>query len=205
MLKKHGYGYRRHGQAILITVVALVASLITLNNTTQAQSTFNLREPMLVGQQIAPMQLDCSTVPQTDTAKQMLEEHGLCNYSNGQATSIADHSTDATVSGNCGSLSLNLFSSGNGIMQWQTVITSSQGHFVSAGYSGDWQNISNPSGGSGFLNRSTGVTFTSYWQDDVPVFTRSGIVRGQITSAYSQLWCGARCYGITPLVEYGNI
>lgn len=139
-----------------------MASLITLNGSIQAQTAPNLHEPILIEQHIVPMQLDCSTVPQTDVAKQMLEERSLCGYSNGQATSTAGYSTDATVTGNCGTLSLNLFSSGNGIMQWQAIITSSQGPFASAGYNGDWENISNPRGGSGLVNRSTGVTFTSW-------------------------------------------
>ncbi|BCX03863.1 MAG: hypothetical protein KatS3mg053_1801 [Candidatus Roseilinea sp.] len=198
-------GYKGCEQVILTAVLALMISMTTSSGSIQAQSAFDSREPTLIEQQIIPMQLDCSTVPQTNVAEQMLKEHGLCGYANGQAISTASHSTDATVSGNCGSLSLNLFSSGNGIMQWQAIITSSQGPFVSAGYNGDWQNISSPRGGSGVVNRSTGVTFTSYWQDDVPVFTGSGIVRGQITGAYSQLWWGPRCYGLTPLVEYGNI
>ncbi len=133
---------------------------------------------------------NCSEVPDTPQARGQLARHNLCGYGQGQANS-GDISTQShIVTGNCGTLTLNLYNSGGGWMHWQAIITSSLGPMVYASYSGSWNNLN---AGQGFVSRSSGVIFTSVWQSDVPVFTGRGTVTGQINSAQSILWWGLVC------------
>lgn len=75
-------------------------------------------------------------------------------------------------------------------MQWKGEVTSSLGPFVAAGCAGSWLN--NDTGRSASVNRSY-WGLTSDWLDIFPVLTGPGHVYATITSAWDQLWWGARC------------
>ncbi len=115
----------------------------------------------------------------------MLRDNGLCGYSKGGGIT-----PDTTVIGNCGSLSLNVFNSGGGWMQWKAEITSSLGPFVFASYGGSWDNWQ---GGFGPVGRSYGPGLTSDWLDIFGILTGPGHVVGQITWAQDTLWWGGTC------------
>lgn len=133
------------------------------------------------------LQLDCSTIPNTPEAQRIVKAFQLCGQSAGGGVT-----TQTTVIGNCGSLSLNLFNSGGGWMQWKGEMTSSLGPFVAAGYSGSWDNFN---GGSGGVSRSF-VGLTSDWLDVFPIYTGAGKVTGQINYAWDRLWWGGLCTSV---------
>lgn len=130
------------------------------------------------------LELDCSSVPNTPGARTVLRDNGLCGYSKAGVIT-----PDITIVGNCGSLSLNLFNSGGGWMQWKEEMTSSLGPFVAAGYTGSWNNFS---GGQGPISRGF-LGLTSDWLDIFGIDTGGGRVVGQITYAWDRLWWGALC------------
>lgn len=136
------------------------------------------------------MEYNCSDVPDTPLAKGQMARYNLCGYGKGHAHS-GDISTEThVVNGPCGSLTLNLFNAGLGIMHWQAIITSTLGPMTSASYSGSWNNMM---AGNGFVSRSSGIIFTAVWQSDVPIVTGSGLVTGQINAAVSTIWWGLVC------------
>lgn len=127
-----------------------------------------------------PLYVDCTNVPDTEAAREQLARHRLCDYGV-PANSVTP---DSIVRGDCGSLSLDVFDSGGGILQWKAEITSTAGPFIYASYSGEWLNIDN--GRSGGVARDTGLTFTSDWLDIIPISTGAGWVWAKITMA--QTW-----------------
>ena len=133
------------------------------------------------------MTLDCSSVPTTEQAVAYMTAHRLCGYGPAAGSKITP---DNTVYGSCGSLSVYAFNSGNGNMQWKGEITSGLGPFIAAGYSGSWLN--NTHGYGGGVGRSF-VGLTSDWLDIFPIYTRSGTVYSQISSAWDRLWWGGLC------------
>jgi len=145
------------------------------------------------------MNVDCSRVPNTVQAHQVLAQHGLCGYGiNSQQAAktvtsgaITPDSVRRIVCGNCGCLILDLFNSGGGYLHWKGQITSNLGAMVNAFYSGYWLNTSR--GNSGGVNRNSGPIFTTDWVDNVPYYTRSGGVYGEIDSATSILFYGLVC------------
>lgn len=134
-----------------------------------------------------PLQLDCSTIPNTPEARSIVRAAGLCGQS-----APGGVTAETTVIGNCGSLSLNLFNSGGGWMQWKAVMTSSLGPFIAAGYSGSWDNLN---AGQGGVGRGFGG-LTSDWVDIFPINTGAGRVTGQINTAWDRLWWGGLCTSV---------
>ena len=120
----------------------------------------------------------------------MLKAYGLCGESKGGG--IAPY---VSISSNCGTLSLNLFNSGGGWMQWKAEVASSLGPFVAAGYTGSWDNLS---AGQGPVNRSF-FGLTSDWLDTFPIQTAAGKVVGQINYAWDRLWWGGLCESVAVL------
>jgi hypothetical protein len=137
------------------------------------------------------LDLDCSSVPNTPEARKILRDNGLCGYSKGGG----GITPQAMIVGNCGTLSLNLFNSGGGWMQWKAEMTSSLGPFIAAGYTGSWDNIN---GGQGPVNRSY-WGLTSHWLDIFPIHTGAGRVVGQINYAWNRLFWGGLCTNVAVL------
>lgn len=135
---------------------------------------------------VVPLELDCSSVPDTPEARRMLKANGLC----GNSKRDGGVTTNATVVSNCGSLSLNVFNSGGGFMQWKAEITSSLGPFTSAAYGGSWDNFQ---AGFGVVGRNYGPGITADWLDIFPIQTGPGHVVGQINWAWTHLWWGPYC------------
>lgn len=133
---------------------------------------------------------ECSEVPDTPEARGQLARYKLCGFggqgNDGGEIGLASH----VVTGSCGSLTLDLFDSGGGVMQWQIIITSSLGPMINAVYGGFWNNFT---GGEGFVFRDSGIIFTSEWQSNVPVFTAPGVVAAEAGEAESTLWWGLIC------------
>jgi len=148
---------------------------------------------------IIPLHADCTHVPNTKVAHEQLATYHLCGY----GASVGVITPDSTVTGDCGSLSLNVFDSKNGILQWKAEIYSIAGPFVSASYSGDWLNRDN--GRSADVVRSTGVTFTDDWLDIFPISTGPGWVWAKITAAQSTLWYGVICYNNGPVASGATV
>ena len=143
-----------------------------------------------------PLQPDCSRVPDTDLAREMLEKYNLCGYGGGKE----DIAPDATVSGDCGSLTLELWNDPTPEwMHWQAIITSSKGAMVSASYTGNYHNYDT---GGGHSVVGNAVPFSSYWQEDKPLWTGPGYVRGEITYAESTTIWGLVCYNVGVPVEW---
>lgn len=95
----------------------------------------------------------------------MLEKYNLCGYGGGKE----DIAPDATVSGDCGSLTLELWNDPTPEwMHWQAIITSSKGAMVSASYTGNYHNYDT---GGGHSVVGNAVPFSSYWQEDKPLLT----------------------------------
>jgi hypothetical protein len=132
------------------------------------------------------LELDCSSVPDTAQAQAILRNDGLCGY----ATHGAGAIPATTVSGNCGSLSINVFNEGGGWMEWKAEITSSLGPFIVASYGGSWDNFQ---GGFGPVGRSFGPGLSSDWLDIFAILTGPGHVVGQINWARDTLWWGSTC------------
>lgn len=132
------------------------------------------------------LELDCSSVPNTPEARQVLRDNGLCGFSK-KAGRITPYTT---VNGNCGSISLNLFNSGGGWMQWKGEITSTLGPFIYAAYGGSWDNWE---GGFGPVGRFFGPGLTSDWLDIFGILTGQGHVVGQINWAQDTLLWGGIC------------
>jgi hypothetical protein len=141
------------------------------------------------------MNVDCSRVPNTAQAHQILTQHQLCGYGTSSQQTVKTVTPNAVrqeVCGSCGCLILKMFNSGGGWMQWNGEITSSLGAMVYAQYTGYWVKTSGAAGSQSFTNGS-GAIFTSDWLKPYPYYTRFGGVFGQINSAYSLLWWGAVC------------
>lgn len=143
------------------------------------------------------LELDCSSVPNTPDARKVLRDNGLCGYSKGGG----GITSNVTIIGNCGTLSLNLFNSGGGWMQWKAEMTSSLGPFVAAGYTGSWDNFN---GGQGPVDR-TFVGLTSDWLDIFGINTGAGHVVGQINYAWDRLWWGGLCTNTAVLGTSVNV
>ena len=143
----------------------------------------------------APLYADCTSVPDTEAARNQLSRYGLCVY----GASVDAVAPNSTVIGNCGSLSLHVFNSGGGILQWKAEINSTAGHFIHGSYTGDWRN--NDNGRSGGVTRDTGLTFTTYWLDTPPISTGAGEVWAKITAAQITLWYGVICYNNGPVAS----
>ena len=127
----------------------------------------------------------------------MLEKYGLCGYGKGKG----GITPDATVIGDCGTLTLELWDDPTPEwMHWQVTITSSKGAMVTASYNGNWHNYN--TGGGNNVNRSSGPIFTSSWQDDLALWTAAGWVRGEVTSAQSTTWWGLVCVNNGVPVEW---
>lgn len=132
-----------------------------------------------------PLELDCSSVPNTPAARKVLKDNGLCGYSKGGGIT-----PNTTVPGSCGSISINVLNSGGGFMQLKAEITSSLGPFVFASYGGSWDNWQ---GGFGPVGRSYGPGLTADWLDIFPIQTGPGHVVGQINWARDTLFWGGTC------------
>lgn len=139
-----------------------------------------------------PMNVDCSRVPNTAEAHGILAAHNLCGY----GKRSGGVSPDNSVTGPCGTLSLSVFDSGGGYMQWKGEITSSLGPFVSASYSGSWANIT--LGTNGPVGRSYGG-FTTDWVDVFPILTGPGSVYARINTATDTLAYGLQCTNGSPV------
>ena len=191
----------RWGNAVSITnstrkfMVCLVAALMALPIVAVPALADTAPTPTSVTIQVA-LDLDCSSVPNTPEARKVLRENELCGYS--KSGGIAP---DITVIGDCGSLSLNLFNSGGGWMQWKEEMTSSLGPFVAAGYTGSWDNFN---GGQGPVSRSF-VGLTSDWLDIFGIHTGAGHVVGQINGAWDRLWWGGLCTNTAVLGTSVNV
>lgn len=142
-----------------------------------------------------PLYVDCSRVPNTKEAQKFLAEHNLCGYGRGEQTDGVTPQDTAT--GDCGSLSLNLFNDrAAGVMLWKAEITSSIVPMVQAWYNGKWENQDN--GRSGAVNRSS-YPFWSSWVDPIPITTGAGWVWGTISVAESTNWYGVICRNTRPV------
>lgn len=195
----------RFSQIIRARVSALVVSLATmfaLAVTMLAPVGTALASAAPSGQPVAvhtiPLSVDCSRVPDTAQAHAILSSRNLCGF--GKAGGGV--SPDNAVSGNCGTLSLYVYNSGNGYLQWKAEITSSAGPFISASYSGSWANTTN--GGNGPVNRSYSG-WTSDWLDIFPIYTGAGQVFGRINSATDTLWWGGLCSGAGQVDDYAYV
>jgi hypothetical protein len=147
-------------------------------------------QAILVG--TVPLTFDCSSVPATATAKAMVEQYHLCGQSPLKTTvqSSGAVTPNNMVEGGCGSLSLYVFNSGNGYLQWKAEITSALGPFVAATYAGTWANTWLWQ--SGLVSR-TFLGVTSDWLDIFPILTGYGYVVGRINFAKDLLWWGGSC------------
>src|SRR5579885_754165 len=94
----------------VISALTLSVILLGLSGTAHAASGAKLITTMTMG-----MKIDCSQVPNTEQAQALLTQHHLCGY----GASSRSANPDTTVYGDCGSLSLNLFNSGGGYVQWK--------------------------------------------------------------------------------------
>jgi hypothetical protein len=160
--------------AAMIAMPIVAAPALAESGTTPSSATISVA-----------LTLDCSSVPNTPEARKVLRDNGLCGFSKGGG--ITPYTT---VIGNCGSLSLNVFNSGGGWMQWKAEITSSLGPFVFASYGGSWDNWQ---GGFGPVGRSYGPGLTSDWLDIFGILTGPGHVVGQINWAQDTLFWGGTC------------
>ena len=138
-----------------------------------------------------PMTLDCSRVPDTAQARAALTKSKLCGY--GQRS--GDITIDNTVPGDCGWLSVYVYNSGGGYMQWKGEIGSTLGVFVHAYYNATWANTT--TGGSNSFSR-TYWGWTSDWLDIFPIYTGAGYVVGRIGFAQADLAWGGICYNTLP-------
>jgi hypothetical protein len=177
-------------------MVCLVAAVIALSVVAVPALADTAPTPTSVTVQVA-LELDCSSVPNTPEARKVLRENRLCSYSKGGG--ITPYTT---VFGNCGSLSLNVFNSGGGWMQWKAEITSSLGPFVFASYGGSWDNWQ---GGFGPVGRSYGPGLTSDWLDIFGILTGRGHVVGQINWAQDTLWWGGTCRNVAVVGASTNV
>jgi hypothetical protein len=151
----------------------------------------------VVLQQQIPMNLDCSTVPNTPVAQAALHKYGLCGH--GKASGVTPNNS---VAGNCGTLSLYTYNALGGWMTWRAEITSSQGPFITASYSGSWANYTR--GNSNGIGRSF-AGLTSDWLDIFPIQTLSGTVFSRIGAAGDILWWGGSCLSAGPVDNYVTV
>lgn len=191
---------RAHALRLLMSVaMALTLSIALMGAfaTVHAASRGNVGQ--LVTRMTVPLNVDCSSVPNTSRAHAILAQHHLCGY--GKSSVITVPTT--RVCGNCGCLSLALYNSGGGYVQWRGEITSSLGAMVNAFYSGSILNNDTHQGGP--VNRNSGVIFTSDWLDIFPIYTRPGHVYGKITYAQDLLWWGATCTNTGLVYAYATV
>lgn len=182
---------KRSNMAIMVTWLAILTvalSAISPTGTARAQIELPPDASAPAIQETVALSLNCSTVPNTELANEMMKKYNLCGRGSQQAGDIG---IDNAVVGNCGTLSLYVFDSRGGYMQWNGTITSSVGPFVYASYNGDWLNTT--TNGGGLVSRNTGLTFATNWPDIHPIYTRPGLVDAQITSAFMQLSWGGQC------------
>ncbi|MCS6938831.1 MAG: hypothetical protein RMJ55_13405 [Roseiflexaceae bacterium] len=183
----------------LFVLVVLVAFPLAAFPANAAYAQPQPEQRQLILTVTVPLYVDCTNVPDTEAAREQLARHRLCNYGV-PANSVTP---DSIVRGDCGSLSLDVFNSGGGILQWKAEITSTAGPFIYASYSGDWLNIDN--GRSGGVVRDTGLTFTSDWLDIIPISTGAGWVWAKITVAQSTLWYGVICRNNGPVASSARV
>jgi hypothetical protein len=105
---------------------------------------------------------------------------------------------NAREDGDCGSFILDLFDQGAGYMQWKGEITSTQGPFTQASYSGYYDP---PLGAEVSVWRPMWVGLTSDWVNTFINYTGSGTVYGGVTAAVDILWWGGVCTLGNPLYE----
>ncbi len=150
-----------------------------------------------------PLDLDCSSVPNTPEAQAILTQHNLCGYGRigGNVTPNAQRNE---VRGTCGTLSLYLNNARSGNVGWKARITSSLGFMVNASYSGELMN--NDTGLVTSVSRSSGPILTADWNPER--FTRyigPGTVYGKIYFAKSTLIWGASCTNNDVVYDYANV
>ena len=147
----------------------------------------------------APLDLNCATVPDTKEAREALKKYNLCGYGedDGEVT------PNTTVGGSCGTLSLYIYNSGGGYLQWKAEVTSSLGKMVAVRYSGYWEKLD--VGPYGPINRDSGYIFTSDWLDIFPIYTGAGTIHGQIDYASSSLVWGGVCEGQGVVYDYQEV
>ncbi len=146
-------------------------------------------EPMAVIE--VPMTVDCTSVPDTKEARDLLRQHGLCGY--GEATQ--GPRTESTTIGGCGSLTLTIWDdpANSGYIHWQVLITSFIGPWIYVTYDGSWTNIS--TGASAPVTYGSVIWPTSYFQHDLPILTGNGSVFGYVPFAMAQTAVGGvLCY-----------
>ncbi len=188
---------------LLVVVAGLSATLFVGSvhaDETVVVSTEDLAQPIAepgqpVGSIEVQMTFDCSEAPNTPEAVAQMTALNLCGYGDSPEDVLAD-----TVTGSCGSLSLNLVNLGNGWVRWKAKMTSSAGPMLSAFYRGDITNVY--SGKWIFVTGSKNWIFSTTWPSYKTFETGAGLVFGQIIYAQSTLVWGGVCVNTGVPTDY---
>lgn len=180
---------------LVLSMSSLVALFAAMSLPASAAPLSAKSVPAPIAKHTVGMNVDCLRVPNTAQAHAVLAAHDLCGYGKTRGSVSPDNS----ISGNCGTLSLYVFDSGNGVMQWKGEVTSSLGPMISISYSGSWANLDLQQ--SDTVNRGYSG-FTSDWNDIFSITTGPGQVFGRIDGASDTLWFGGSCSGGGPVTDY---
>lgn len=142
---------------------------------------------------------DCDAAPDDPETRRYLRKYGVCDGGKAKSRRVSPQNL---VVGDCGTLSLYVFNSGGGYLQWKANIVSSLGPFVAAHYVGSWSNPNRHA--SGPVDRPF-VGFTSDWLDIFPIYTQTGYVFGQITLARLTTFYGLPCQNAFPVDSYAYV
>ena len=167
---------------------SILALCITLGGA--IPSVAHARNSELVASASIPMKVDCPQTLSTPQGRRAAIKYGLCGYGTHGIT------PDASVSGDCGTLTYLLFNNGNGTATSLVQISTNFGPIIYATYSANWNNATWYISGS--YGASTGPT-GSPWNSYKTLDTYQGSVVGDLTSAYDVTLYGPICYGATPL------
>lgn len=163
--------------------LAIGANLLTVTasayaDKTAPQSIISLRSYQMV--------LDCSTIPRTATAQRIASALGICGYGTGLNLPNLIQPNASSVTGNCGTLSLEMHPiPGRQRVHWRATITSFWGNMVYASYAGSATNLT--TGGGGPVT-GQGYPNSSSWTDGKDLTFFTGLIYGRIDTAVSRLW-----------------
>jgi hypothetical protein len=144
----------RHSFRFLV-IFSLAALALATNFSVNQPGAAAQSAPALVASTTVPMNLDCSATPNTQKEHELLSRYGLCGYGSGV-------SRDSQVCGNCGCLSINLYSDGSDYALSVVTISTTIGPILQANYSASWYNYTiYSSGGYGDSTGPTGSAWTS--------------------------------------------
>lgn len=140
------------------------------------------------------LSVNCNKLPTSGQALKVLADRHIC----GLGVKNSKVHQGSSISGNCGTLSLNLYDDGGGVMLTQVVVTSYWylGPIYKFIWSGAWWNNDTQSGGAmGDVVFGTGYTRTS----DTYYYTDYGSVVGSLTYAEDQTIFGITCTNVDSL------